>query len=58
MKKIADPAVLQLMEKIGGSFVSSLAVAWMNADPANHARMMEAFDFIYDRYENMMREPA
>jgi hypothetical protein len=52
--KTADPAVLELMAREGGSFVAALAEAWQHADPLNSARLMIAFSEYYARYEAML----
>lgn len=43
-------AVLDLMEAMGGSFVSALAVAWRKADEFDHARLYKAFGHYYREY--------
>ena len=37
----------------GGSFAAAIAEAWMLADPANRARLEEAFPDLFNRYANM-----
>jgi hypothetical protein len=49
--KTADPAVLELMARQGGSFVTALAEAWRHADMLNSAKLMIAFHELYEEYE-------
>lgn len=44
------------MEKIGGSFVKSLAACWYRADPANRARLESAFAEYFDGYKEKAAE--
>lgn len=48
--------VLRFMEMSGGSFVSTLAVAWLHADARNSERMLKAFADIFLRYRALMLE--
>lgn len=42
---------LHLMEVQGGSFVKSLAHCYYMADPANKAKLRQAFSDYFERYE-------
>lgn len=42
---------LDMMEKLGGSFVQSLANCYYRADASNKMKLKEAFKDYFDRYE-------
>lgn len=42
---------LHMMEKLGGSFVQSLAACYCCADPANKATLRTAFESYFECYE-------
>ncbi len=46
----ADRDVLQFMTAHAGSFVCTLAAAWLLADAQNSAKLMQAFGDVYERY--------
>lgn len=41
---------IHMMERIGGSFVRSLAACYYAADGANKQRLLEAFPDYFERY--------
>lgn len=45
----------ELMDRIGGSFASSIAQAFYRADASNRARLVAAFPHLFDRYRDMAR---
>lgn len=47
---------LHMMEKIGGSFIRSLAECYYRADAGNRERLRQAFAHEFERYEQMFRE--
>lgn len=47
--------VLDLMEKLGGSFVSALATAWRRADPSNRMVLHAAFPHYYELYRDQLK---
>jgi len=42
---------VQLMERIGGSFASALAIAWQRADIHNQWRLRMAFPHLLQEYK-------
>jgi hypothetical protein len=50
-QEIAD--AVKLMERIGGSFASALAVAWQRADLNNQAKLKAAFPELLRDYHEM-----
>lgn len=50
----ADPRVLELMRRRGGSFTSRLAEAWLRADPINSAKLSMAFADQYREYAEQL----
>lgn len=48
-----DIAVLECMEKYGGSFVKALAIAAQRADPINLAKLKAAFPEYWQQYTEM-----
>lgn len=49
---------LHMMEKLGGSFVRSLADCYLHADPSNKQKLRAAFSEYFERYEQMFRDHA
>jgi len=50
---MTDQKILNTMEKCGGSFASSLAVCFMNADSTNFIRLRLAFNDLWEKYDKM-----
>ena len=44
---------IEAMEKYGGSFVQSLALCWLRADPNNRAKLEAAFQDVFRKYERV-----
>ena len=47
---------LHMMEKIGGSFIRSLAKCYYRADENNRALLRQAFSHEFEKYERMHQE--
>lgn len=53
-----DIAVIECMEKYGGSFVKALAVAMQRADAINLAKLKAAFPEYWQQYTEMAAQNA
>lgn len=49
-------SALHMMEKVGGSFIRSLAATYYCADDNNRARLRRAFAHEFERYERMFQQ--
>lgn len=48
-------AAIECMRRMGGSFASSLAEAWMVADMTNQAKLIRAFPELLLQYDEMVK---
>lgn len=55
MNVITDSDVIRMMERYGGGFASSLAIACMHADAGNLARIKAAFPELWAQYAEMVK---
>lgn len=54
----ANHRAAKTMEKIGGSFAATLAVAYFHADGDNKARILGAFPDLFEKYRHIAEELA
>jgi len=47
-----DVDTIDKMQKYGGSFVKSIAEAWLHADPVNRHKLEETFSY-FKEYDEM-----
>lgn len=51
-----DYKIIEAMERFGGSFAKSIAVALQRADSTNYERLVEAFPDLMREYEEMANQ--
>lgn len=51
-----DFAIIECMEKYGGSFVKALAQCFLHADPNNFRKLKGAFNEYWEEYRKMANE--
>jgi len=52
----ANHRAAALMQKHGGGFASALALAYHRADSGNQAKILGAFEHLFERYRRMVSE--
>lgn len=57
-RAVLNHRAAQYMERMGGGFASALAVAYYRADSDNKARIVGAWQDLFEKYRRIARELA